>query len=74
MNQKEYELIASVIKGRRANTRNLDKLGWSADEVDAGLDVLADFTDFITAELARNYANFDRDKFLTACGVNEKGF
>jgi hypothetical protein len=70
MNQKEYELIAGVIKQRIFNTKRLSKLGWTEKELNAGLAVLEDLTIFLAYELGRKYPKtFDREKFMKACGL-----
>jgi len=58
MNQKEYELIASVF----ANHRKM--YGGRTDSVVTEL--IEDMADYIGMEYPKT---FDRDKFLKACGI-----
>lgn len=70
MNQKEYELIAEVIRGRKINATQSAHFGYSQKEIEDWLAVLTDLQDFMAYELARNYPKtFDHDKFIKACGL-----
>ena len=55
MNQKEYELIAGVIKTAMA---------WAGADKMTVDSIAREFIDQL-----EQYPNFDRNKFLTACGL-----
>lgn len=78
MNKKEYDLIAGVIRDRRANTWQLDELGWSGDNITACVSVIDNLAEFMAAELSKTYKNFDSEKFFAEIekqyqGVHENG-
>lgn len=64
MVRRDYELLTNVLKGRRANTWGLDKLGWTGNEITVGISILDDLTDFLASELSRDNKAFDKDKFI----------
>lgn len=69
MTKKDYELIAKAIKGRRDNTWNLDKLGWTGNEICIGISVIDDLSEFLAHDLSKQNPRFNRSKFLKACGL-----
>lgn len=60
MTRKDYELIARTIK---------DSLAPNRQPIDMALDRF--FAGRIALELKRDNANFNREKFLRACGVSD---
>ena len=72
MTKKDYELIASVIRGRIENTKMLDKLDWSQKDIDTGVAVLEQLTYYLANQLETKNPKFDYNRFLTACGVGCK--
>lgn len=69
MNQKEYNLIAYVIRDRKQNSVNSLQYGYSQDEVNSELATIADLQDHMAMELAREYSTFDKEKFTEACRI-----
>ena len=69
MNQKEYEIIAGVIRGRKQNALDSLHFGYTQEQVDGWLLTIADLQDMMAYELSQEYSTFDRDKFLKACEV-----
>lgn len=69
MNQKEYELIADVIRGRKINSIESKHFGYNQNEIDSWLAVIEDLQDMMEYELAMNSHKFDRKKFRKACTV-----
>lgn len=67
MNQKEYNLIADVIRGRKENAIWSLHFDYSQSDIDHALATIADLQDMMAYELAHTYSNFDRDKFIKAC-------
>lgn len=67
MNQKEYDLIASVIRGRKVNAQESFHFGYSQKSIDHALNTIADLEDMMAYELAQTYSSFDRKKFHQAC-------
>lgn len=66
---KDYEVIAGVIAGRVQNVSMLQMLEWTTPEQKLAQDVIADLAMFMASRLAQDNDKFDRDKFLTTCGV-----
>lgn len=64
MTRKDYELLTNVLKGRRENTWELDKLGWTGNEITVGISIIDDLTDFLASELWNDNKSFDRAKFV----------
>jgi hypothetical protein len=62
MTKKDYELIAGSIKFSRTS-------GILTTEADEAMQILADD---LSIQLANENPRFDRDKFLKACGLEEK--
>lgn len=70
MNQKEYEVVAGVIKGRIDNAKHLNKIGWSDDDIATAIEILEDLISFMVNEFDHTYPKtFDSIKFLRACGL-----
>lgn len=70
MNQKEYDTIAKVIKGRKANTMQLQHLNYSERDIDNMLATLNDLQEFMASALMYEYPKtFDANKFHQACAV-----
>lgn len=69
MNQKEYNLIADVIRGRKENAAQSFHFGYSQADIEHTLATIADLQDMMEYELAREYSNFDREKFREACKI-----
>jgi len=67
MNQKEYELIAEVIRQRKENASQLYKLGYSEDQIMLVLNTIEDLQQFLTSKMSITYRNFDIGKFTAAC-------
>lgn len=67
MNQKEYELIADVIRDRKENATRSKAFGYSDREIESWLAVLNDFQDMLAYRLGKEYASFDSEKFNQAC-------
>jgi len=67
MNQKEYELIAYVIRSRKENINQCAAFGYSERDITAARDVLEDLQWFMSYELANTYSNFDGKKFEELC-------
>lgn len=64
MNQKEYELIAKVFR------TELGKLGGTKTQYNYGrADGWRNIALSMVAELENTYTNFDKDKFMKACGL-----
>jgi hypothetical protein len=63
MNQKEYELIAYVIRARKENINQCAAFGYSERDITAARDVLDDLQWFMSYELANTYDNFDGKMF-----------
>lgn len=69
MTRKDYVMLAEVINDRMDNIEHLDTFDWDSKEITAARDAVADLANFLATELWRNNKAFDRDRFLTACGV-----
>lgn len=69
VNQKEFESIAGVIRGRKINFIESKHFGYSDDEINGWLAVIEDLQDMMEYELAQTYPNFDRLKFKKACAT-----
>ena len=69
MNQKEYNLIANVIRDRKKNAENGIHFGYSRREIDHALNTLADLQDILVYELRNTYDNFDEAKFTNICSI-----
>lgn len=69
MTKKDYELIASVIRGRIENTKMLDKLDWSQKDIDTGVAVLEQLTYYLANQLETKNPRFDYNRFIKACGL-----
>lgn len=59
MNQKEYELIAGVFK---------ERLDWQYPDSDKWL-AIRKTAQYMASAFETTYPNFDRAKFLEACGL-----
>ena len=66
MNQKEYNLIGSVIRGRKENAAQSYHFGYSQKEIEGMLLVIQDLEDHMASELHRTYDSFDLAKFREA--------
>jgi len=69
MTKKDYELIASVIKGRMDNAIESYHFGYSDKDIQHATNTLADLADFMAYELSQDNPRFDRQRFLQACGI-----
>ena len=69
MNQKEYNLIADVIRGRKENAAQSYNFGYSLADIERALNIIGDLQDFMSYELEREYSNFDPKKFKEACSI-----
>lgn len=67
MNQKEYNLIAEVIRGRKENTAQSYHFGYSQQDIERGLAIISDLEDFMAYELKRTYSNFNEQMFREVC-------
>lgn len=56
MRKKDYELIGDAFRYGNTIPADENQLYWVAD--------------FLASKLERNYPEFDRQKFLTACGID----
>lgn len=73
MTKKDYKVIAEAVRlygdfirenmSNGVNDAILDK---NLDRIQASNTIILDLSN----ALERNYPNFDRDKFLEACGIN----
>ena len=70
MTKIDYELIASVINGRKVNDANLGALGYSKRELMLAQALIDDLAIFMSSSLADKNPKFDRDRFLAGCGIN----
>jgi len=61
MSKKDYILIANVIKGESST--------WAKQSV--GGRAVASVAFFFAEKLAKENPRFDRDRFLTACGIED---
>lgn len=64
MVRRDYQLLTDVLKDRRENAWNLDKLGWTGNEITVAISTLDDLTDFLADALAQDNRAFDKDKFI----------
>lgn len=69
MTKKDYEVIAYVINGRIENAKLSLHFGYSDEDISHALNTLSDLADMMAYEFSLDNSKFDRDKFLTACGV-----
>lgn len=67
MNQKEYNLIADVIRGRKENAAQSYHFGYSQNDIEHALATISDLEDFMAYELKREYSNFNEQMFRKAC-------
>ena len=67
MNQKEYNLIAYVIRARKENALQMAAFGYSEQDITAAINVIDDLQWFMSYELANTYSNFDGKKFEEMC-------
>lgn len=67
MNEKEFNLIAYVIRGRKENAAQSFHFGYSQADIESALATINDLQDMMEYELAQEYSNFDRAKFKEAC-------
>jgi len=71
MTKKDYQLIADVICGRVENAKLSLHFGYTDEDISHALNTLSDLADMMAYELKLDNSKFDRDKFLSACGVTE---
>lgn len=69
MTKKDYELIAQVIRDRFENSQLLDRLNFTVKEVEATEATITDLAYYMSSRLAQDNPNFDRKRFLEACGI-----
>lgn len=70
MNQKEYELLAGMVRFTTPEPITDDNPdGYNAGWKDGAARQHALMRDSLVAALQTNYPNFDKEKFLTACKV-----
>lgn len=62
MTRKDFELIAGVIKALKQDQRDRGAFAHNPD--------LKEVAEWFALTLQEENPRFDRDKFLTACGVN----
>lgn len=67
MNQKEYELIAYVIRARKENALASAASGYSEQDSKQAINVIDDLQWFMSYQLANTYSNFDGKKFEELC-------
>ena len=67
MNQKEYNLIAYVIRARKENALQCAAFGYSEQDIKQAINVIDDLQWFMSYELANTYKNFDGKKFEEMC-------
>lgn len=68
MNQKEFNLIAEVIRGRKENAAQSFHFGYSQQDIEHALLTIKDLQDFLAYEF-RAYPAFDEAKFTQACAI-----
>lgn len=65
MTKKDYELLANTIKHERMNWKDNSGPVYGNEAVKA----LGQFAGHLADHLSRENERFDRDRFLSACGV-----